>query len=70
MIISQQGVQQGDPLGPALFSLVAHSQAKQMKFHLSLWYLDDATMGDQPATVLQDLSTLIASSGALGMEQM
>ena len=48
---SEQGVQQGDPLGPFLFSLVLHklvrsiaadSECSELLFNM--WYLDDGTL--------------------------
>jgi len=44
-IESQEGVQQGDPMGPLLFSLVVHRLLTSLCSDLVLGYLDDFTLG-------------------------
>ncbi|XP_029656934.1 uncharacterized protein LOC115230976 [Octopus sinensis] len=59
------GVQQGDPLGPALFSLGIARVTKYCSTPLRVWYLDDCTMGGQPKDVLDCLKSLIAQLESL-----
>ena len=67
IIASATGVQQGDPMGPALFSLGVHELATNLSSLLNIWYLDDATVGGDASTVLDDFRTLIRESGRLGL---
>ena len=63
----QLGVQQGDPLGPALFSLAIHSLISGLSSDLNIWYLDDGTIGGK-IDVFSDLRSIIQLSPSLGLE--
>ena len=65
-IWSDSGVQQGDPLGPLLFSLVIHDIDSSMKSNFNVWYLDDATIAGDPRSVCHDIkicSCMLADIG-------
>ena len=57
-ISSNNGVQQGDPLGQMLFCLVVDELAKSLESPLNLWHLDDATLGGSPDSVLENFTWL------------
>ena len=66
-ILSQIGAQQGDPLGPLLFSLTIHKLIQNLKSELNVWYLDDGTVCDDPDIVYNDFKTIINESENLGL---
>ena len=55
---SATGVQQGDPLGPALFALAIHGVTSEVKSDLNVWYLDDGCIGRDPQTVLSNVAII------------
>ena len=66
LIWSDSGVQQGDPLGPLIFSLAIHDIASSMKSNFNVWYLDDATIAGDPRSVCDDIkrcSCMLADIG-------
>ena len=65
---SATGVQQGDPLGPALFNLAIHSLISGLSSDLNIWYLDDGTISGKIEDVLSDLKSIIQLSPSLGLE--
>ena len=55
-VLSSEGVQQGDPLGPLLFSLVMREMATEIMagapdLRLNLWYLDDGVLTGKASEV-------------------
>ena len=66
-IQSEEGVQQGDPLGPLLFCLTIHPLVSQLKSELCVWYLDDGTVGGTAEVVKHDLEVVTQEGAALGL---
>ena len=65
-ILSKEGVQQGDPLGPFLFALAIVPLIVKLTeipdLALDLWYLDDGALGG-PESALTKAFQIIASDG-------
>lgn len=68
IIVSQVGAQQGDPLGPLIFSLAIHKTISSLQSPLNIWYLDDGTIGGSPESVERDVGLLFPALRALGLE--
>lgn len=65
---SEVGCQQGDPLGPAIFSLALNPIIQNLQSKFNVWYLDDGTLGGNIDTVLSDLSTLKTNFESIGLD--
>ena len=68
IILSEEGVQQGYPLGPLLFCLTLHPLLSQLQSELKIFYLDDRTVGGSTESVLQDLNYLESGAAELGLQ--
>ena len=66
-LMSREGVQQGDPLGPLLFCLTIHELISQLESDLRMFYLDDGTLGGSPEVVLRDLQLVEQGGAELGL---
>lgn len=66
-ILSCVGCQQGDPLGPVIFSLAIHPIISQLQSELNIWYLDDGTIGGTAASVKADLDTILKRFSEIGL---
>ena len=68
IIQSKEGVQQGDPLGPFLFSLAINDLVSSCESPLNLWYLDDRTLGGSVTQVIQDYKRILEATSNLGLQ--
>ena len=65
---SEEGVQQGDPLGPLLFCLSIHPLVTKLTSEFKVFYLDDGTLGGSAESVLHDLQLVEREAAELGLQ--
>lgn len=58
-LISAEGMQQGDPIGPLGFSLAINKLVHSLKSELNFWYLDDGCLIGEIKQIHEDLNTII-----------
>jgi Reverse transcriptase (RNA-dependent DNA polymerase) len=66
-ISSEEGPQQGDPIGPLAFSNCVHPMLLSMESVLRLGYLDDFTLDSPVDMVARDVTKIIEIGGKLGL---
>ena len=69
IILSGQGPQQGDPIGPLLFSNTLHPTLSSLKASLNLGYLDDITLGDTQTVVAADVKEVTEKGLSLNVDK-
>ena len=67
IVLSQEGAQQGDPLGPLLFSNTVQPLLQSLSSALTLGYLDDVTLGGSTDKVAADVQSIITEGEAMGL---
>ncbi|XP_065317081.1 uncharacterized protein LOC135925625 [Gordionus sp. m RMFG-2023] len=70
-ISSEEGIQQGDPLGPLLFTIGIHDLIKNLKsdfkLDLNLWYLDDGSFGGSISNVMSAIEYVEMEASKIGL---
>ena len=65
--MSQEGPQQGDPLGLLLFRNIIHPLLESLDSVLRLRYMDDVTLGGSRKTVAKDVQTVMEVGHDMGL---
>ena len=66
-VLSNEGPQQGDPLGPLLFCNTIHPLLVSLKSELAIGYLDDLTLAGDQSSVADDARRIVIDGGQLGL---
>jgi hypothetical protein len=67
-IDSAEGIQQGDPLGPLLFSLTLNEHLHNIDCEFVAGYLDDVTVGDDVNNIAQSITKFELSTLDVGLK--
>ena len=67
LISSEEGSQQGDPLGPLLFCITIQPLLRMLCSKLVVGYIDDITIGGHISTVVKDVETIKLEGPSLGL---
>ena len=70
-ILSEEGTQQGDPLGPVLFSIALKTLTDELdseKLAMNRWYLDDGNLAGKVKNVASAYRLLVKKAKKIGLE--
>ena len=67
-VISSEGVQQGDPIGPLLFCLTLQPLLNSLTTSLKIGYLDDVTIGGPISSVNSDVLSVVSKGSDIGLQ--
>ena len=68
ILLSQEGPQQGDPVGPLLFCNAIQELMDSLSADLNLSYLDDLTLGGPEEAIAQDVQRIINVGDCIGLQ--
>ena len=66
-MVSAEGPQQGDPLGPLMFSITIQPILDKLNSELVIGYLDDITLGGGVHQVAADIEIVVKDAEAMGL---
>lgn len=66
-ILSNEGPQQGDPIGPTMFSNTVHPLLESLESEFTEGYLDDFTLGGLQSVVASDVQRVMEIGAAMGL---
>ena len=67
-MLSAEGIQQGDPLGPLLFCLTIHPICLCLRSEFKVFYLDDGTIGGSTSKIREDFQQIETVAAGLGLQ--
>ena len=67
IIKSEQGVQQGDPLGPMFYCMSTQKLIERLKVEYGQWYLDDGSLGGRVEELMVAFQTLKTEAAKIGL---
>jgi hypothetical protein len=67
VVLSNEGPQQGDPIGPLLFCNTIHPLLESLKSELTIGYLDDMTLAGDQTTVAEDVQHIMTEGARMGL---
>ena len=67
IIPSEEGVQQGDPLGFLLYCLILQRIIDKLSSLVNLWYMDDGILGGTVDSIKNDYTILIEETKRIGL---
>ena len=67
LLLSDEGVQQGDPIGSLLFCVSSLKLARGMTSEFNLWYMNDGSVGGDVSCLLHDLDSVRRVGPTIGL---